>query len=149
MNKSELKQIIAQIESTNSKDEAYFGIFETGDVDQGDSFIKGNIEGLSLFAVEILNAAYNTVDKDETGNSDERQKSTIYPIDAKVDWIDQSSTFRITYIESSDEPREKAIFHPHIKSWKDKVFEFGCLLLLFLAFITMIVGIFTIVKWLI
>jgi hypothetical protein len=56
LNKDELKAIIDQLETANSKDEAYFGIFQYGG-GPDESFIKANKQGLELFAAAILRAS--------------------------------------------------------------------------------------------
>lgn len=146
MNKEDLEKIISQIESTNSKEEAYFGIFENGEVDQGDGYIKGNIEGLSLFAAELLKAAYNAGKGDAKDDHNDNKEPVICSIDLKNEWIDEFSTLRISSIHSTNEPRKKAEILPS-KSKRDKVIEAGCILLLFLAFIAFVVGVITMVKW--
>jgi len=141
LNKEEIKKIIDKIESFNSKDEAYFGIFDTGPVNQNEGFIKGNREGLSLFAIELLKAIQK---KDDSGAN---EKSVFYSLDQKAEWIDERSVIRIAYIEASDEPRKKAEFQPVLKSGKVKIIEITLILIIIFGILAMIVGIITIAKW--
>ena len=122
MNKADLQKIIEQLESSNSKDYAYFGIFDDG-TDTGEEFIKANKEGLSLFAAALLKAA-----QDVTDRAKENEK-IFYPLTSEREWIDENSEVLINFIEASNEPREKAEYKPYIKSRKDRAIEVGCSLI--------------------
>ena len=141
LNKTELESIIEQLESSNSKDDAYFGLFDDGS-ESGEGFIKANREGLSLFAAALLKAA-----RDVNDNTEIKEK-IFYPLTSEKDWIDENSHLLINYIEPSNEPREKAEFQPYIKSKKDKALEILVGLVVIFVIVATIIGIITIVKWL-
>jgi len=141
LNKTELETIIEQLESSNSKDDAYFGLFDDGS-DSGEGFIKANKEGLSLFAATLLKAA-----RDVSDNKEVKEK-TIYPLTSEKEWIDENSLILINYIEPSNEPREKAEFKPYIQSKRDKALQTIIGLIVIFLITAMIIGIITIAKWL-
>ena len=136
-----METIIEQLESSNSKDDAYFGLFDDG-TESGVGFIKANIEGLSLFAAVLLKATLVVSDNKEV------EEKTIYSITSEKEWIDENSLILISYIKPSNEPREKAEFQPYIQSPKDKALQTIFGLIVILLIIAMIIGIITIAKWL-
>ena len=138
MSKDELQKIIDQLESGNSKDEAYFAIFQYGG-GPDESFVKANKQGLELFAAEILKASR---DADEIVGDKEKN---IIPLDYEEEWI-EGDTF-VQYIEPTLEKRKKAKHEPRKETWKDKGIKFGCFAGLIIAIVSVIVGLITMVTW--
>jgi len=138
LNKEELQKIIEQLESTNSKDEAYIGIFQGGE-EPHDLFVKANRQGLELYAVQLLKASR---DSEEVINDTKRK--FIY-LDDNDEWI-QGDMF-IQYIEPNLEKREFVKFEENKKHWFGWIFGAGCLALVLLIVISFFVGLGTIWNW--
>ena len=138
MEKGDLQTIIDQLASGNSKDEAYFAIFQYGG-GPDESFVKANKQGLTLFAASILKASR---DFDEVVV--EGEKANI-PLDYKEAWVD-GDTF-LYYVEPAPEKRENVTHEFHTETWKDQVMKVGCVAGLILAAIALVVGLITMVKW--
>jgi hypothetical protein len=139
VNKEELQRLIDAIEKNNLKGEADFGIFQYGG-GPDESLIKANPQGLALFAAQLLKAAKEA--EDQTINS--------IPLDIEESWVDKKSSIFIQYIQLIKEKQEK-IISPHAtlpSSAKDKFFFAAGILVLVLLLITLGVGIWTIIKWL-
>jgi hypothetical protein len=138
LDKEDLQKIIDQLESSNSKDEAYFGIFQYGSV-PGESFVKANKQGLELFAVDILKASR---DADEIVGDKEK---TIIPLDCEEEWIEGDIV--VHYIEPTLEKRKTEKHEHYNKTWKDNAMEFGCFAGLIIVAVALIVGLVTMAKW--
>lgn len=141
MNKNELQQIIAELEESNSKDEAYFGIFQYGGGPE-ESFVKANRQGLELFAADLLKAS-----RDAKSIVDDKDK-TIYTLDFQEPWIDKNAHTFIQYIEPSIESRKHVEHELYNETWKDKLIKVGCIAGVILIAGVGIVGVVTVVGWL-
>ncbi|MBK7127838.1 MAG: hypothetical protein IPM74_14625 [Crocinitomicaceae bacterium] len=139
MNKDELQKIIDQLESSNSKEDAYFGIFDFGH-ESGESFVKANKEGLELFATELLKASR---DADEIV-ADEKKK--IINVEYNAAWIDGDTL--IQYVQPSIEKRVNAKFEPPKQTWLGRIAGAGCLALILIAVAAFAIGLFTMFSWL-
>ena len=140
MEKEELQKIIDRITETNSKDDAYFGIFRYGG-GPDESFIRANKQGLELFAVDLLKASRDT----EEIISDPSQNA--YTLEFEEEWIDEDSETLLQYVEPSIDKRESAKPLPYKENWKDKLIGIGCFTgIIFLA-VSVIVGIVSIFRW--
>jgi len=139
LTKEELQKIIETLDQRTSKENASFGIFHVhGSME---SLIQANKEGLQLFAIELLKAANETDDilKDPEKN--------IIPISSEEDWINDESQTIIQYVRpieniqvaKDDIKRKEAFF--------EKLIPFGCLAGLLIIAVSLIVGFWTLVKW--
>ena len=143
MNKEELQNIIDEFDKEDRKQKAYFGIFEYGGAPD-ESYIKANKQGLELFALEILKAAR---DSEELLKS-EREES-VFPLGFDEDWIDDDCSTYIQYVEPTNEIRTNVKQVSNVETWKDKTMKFGCISAILIAIISAVVGIVTIIKWII
>ncbi|WP_207435398.1 hypothetical protein [Sabulibacter ruber] len=139
MEKEDLQRIIHQLEASNSKEEAHFGIYSVQGHDE--SFIHANKQGLELFAVGLLKASLIT---EETIL--ENPKAVI-PLNYGEDWIDEESHTLIQYIEPSIEKRNRTVPEPAKETWSDKAMKVGCISGLVFALVSGVVGLVTIVRW--
>lgn len=119
---NDLNEIIDKLEKTNSKSDASFGIFQYGG-GPDESYIKGNKQGLELFAAELLKAS-----KDAEDIVSDKEKEII-PLEYEEGWID--GDIFIQYIQPSLEKREGLDEPSNKTSWKDKLLGLGCLVMLF------------------
>jgi hypothetical protein len=138
LNKDELQKIIDQLESGNSKDEAYFGIFQYGG-GPDESFVKANKQGLELFAADILKASR---DADEIVGDKEKN---IIPLEYEEEWLD-GDTF-VQYVEPTLEKRKKAKQEHYNETWEDQAIKFGCFAGLIIIAVALIVGFITMATW--
>lgn len=143
MNKNDLQDIIDKLQKEDRKEKAYFGIFEYGSR-SSESYIKSNKQGLELFALELLKAARDTEEllKNETEKS-------IFPLGFDEDWVDNNCSTYIQYIEPTKEIRTNVKQVPYVETWKDKTMKYGCICAFLMVIISVIVGIMTIVRWII
>lgn len=171
LRKNELTQIIEKLESSNSKDQAYFGIyFEDGVPTK--SYISGNRQGLELFAALLLKASRDTVQILKT-------EDEVTLVDYTEDWI-KGSTFvrfiqpflksRATLEDEYDlDDADKDFlddtnddFSPQIGRLSDEYEEdddddfdtnysnfprYGCLTLFVILLFSAVIGLITLVKW--
>lgn len=138
MNKEELQKIIDLLESNNSSEDAYFGIFDDNP-DAGECHIRANKQGLELFASEILKASR---DAEEIVNDKEK---TLIPLNENFDW--KEGDILIQYIEPTLEKREKARLNLPKQTLLSRI-VIGCfLMLLVLCFTAFVVGMISIFKW--
>lgn len=140
MEETDLQKIINDLESTNSKDEAYFGVFMYGGGPE-ESYVKANRQGLELFAAELLKASRDT---EKILESDEESIALLAHDD---DWVDDDSHVFLEYVEPSTKVREEAKAELEADSWQDKLFMVGCSAILIMTIIATLVGIGTIVDW--
>lgn len=98
LNKDNLQKIIDELEETNSKEDAYFGIFKYGN-SPDKSYIKGNKQGLELYAAKLLKAS-----RDVNEAVADKEKALI-PVDFHETWLDGET--KIQYIEPSIRSREQ------------------------------------------
>lgn len=140
MDKEELQKIITKLESENLEKDAYFGIFMYGG-DSDESYIKANKQGLELFAANLLKAS-NEVNELLSSNEEE-----VYDLD--FDWIDENSETIIQYIEPTLESGPTNNSETYQETWKDKIQKMGCIAVLVLVLASIIIGLATIIKWII
>lgn len=140
MTQEKLQKIIEELEVEVAKDKATFGIFQYGG-GSDESFIKADKGGLMLFALEILKAAnkYDITLNDKNKN--------IIPIKFKESWFSDQSDTVVQYIEPVNErlPNEKPVNHKD--TIFDKLLPFGCYAVLIFLVATLLVGLWTLVKW--
>ncbi|TAJ12589.1 hypothetical protein DMA11_12325 [Marinilabiliaceae bacterium JC017] len=141
MEKEELQNIINLLETGNSKDDAYFGIFEYGG-GSDESYIKANKQGLELFAADLLKASR---DSEEIVLDNERD---IYSLDYGEEWIDDESGTFIQYVELIIEKRKKEKKKPYKETWKDDAAKIGCIGGVLIIAISIVVGLITMISWL-
>ena len=143
MNKEDLQNIIDKLEKEDRKEKAYFGIFEYGG-GPDESFIKANKQGLELFAIELLKAA-----RDTEGLLKNETEKSVFPLGFDEDWVDDDCSTYIQYVEPTNEIRTNVKQEPYVETWTDKTMKFGCISAILIAIISAIVGIVTIIKWII
>ncbi len=141
MEKEELQKIIDQFDEEKLKREAIFGI-HTADGGYHESYIRANQEGLELFALELLKAAKNS--RDTLADNE----NSVIPLSPEEDWIDDSSSTVIMYIEPiawKQDAQPKVEFK---EALFDKLVPYGCGLIMIILAMAAIVGLVTIYKWL-
>lgn len=138
MTKEELQEIVARLKATNTKDDAYFGIFRYGG-GPDESFIKANRQGLELFAAEVLEASMFA---EEIVND---HKKNIHSFSYDEEWIDGETL--VQYVEPFLEPRQKIKEETVTPSWTDKMFAGGCILFVVICLVLLITGLVTAIKW--
>lgn len=140
MTQDELQKIIEELEARVSKDKATFGIFQYGG-GPDESFIKADKEGLKLFALELLKAANKSNDILE-----DKEKNVI-PIELDESWVNEQSDTVIQYVEPVAErlPSEKPVKHK--TTFFDKLLPFGCFTVLTILLAALLVGLWTLAKW--
>lgn len=138
MTKEELDKIIESIEQGYLESEAYFD----SEFNEDFGMAKGNKVGLILYAKEFLKAA-KSIDERKFDESE----TEIYNPDFK--WIKGIDSNPFEYIEVTRKlPGEIHDKKGYNESWKDKLFNLGCLILLVFAIILTFVGLFHFIKWL-
>lgn len=137
MEKQELDKIINLLENNNSKDIASFGFYFREGEDE--MHLKANPSGLELFAAKLLKASRDAIEISQS------EKNYI-PIGFDEKWIqgDQMLSYIKPVIENrqaikTDFPKEKTI--------KDKVLQWGCLILIGIIILSIIIGLITIFNW--
>lgn len=140
MTQDELQNIIEELEGKISKDTATFGILQYGG-GADESFIKADKEGLKLFALELLKAAQKSAD-----TVSDKEKNII-PIEFEDDWISEQSDTVIQYVEPII-PRQPIEAQPkHKDTIADKLIPVGCFAVLAILVVAVLVGLWTLVKW--
>jgi hypothetical protein len=137
MNNDELNKIIQRLENDNPKDKAFFGVHYINGGE--DLHIKANRYGLELFANELLKAS-----RDSNSIFVNPDKSLIN-IDYEEKWI--KGDIWIVNIEPKTEDRVDLIEESNKRTWKDKAVEKGCFLIIGIAILIFIVGIYTVFSW--
>lgn len=138
MEKRLLQDIIDRLESTNSINDAYWGLFE---YDGAGMNIEANRQGLELFAARLLRAS-----KDARQIVSSEEKDTIL-LDHQEKWIDGELVIR--GIKPILKNRDQIFREFPQRNWKDKVFEFGCISSLLFFLLIFLVGLFTTINWII
>lgn len=139
LTKEELQKIIDQFDEGALKRQGIFGISQYGG-GSDESFIRANIEGLELFALELLKAARDT----EATLADTEKK--IISFDYDEDWIDENSDTFIQYVEPiADKQISKT---EHKTTFADRLMPYGCGLVAIILVVSVIVGLVTLFKWL-
>ena len=140
MIQNELQRIIDQLESEISKDKATFGIFQYGG-GSDESCIQADKEGLKLFALELLKASNKT---DEILSDNEKN---IIPITFQENWIDEKSDTVIQYVKPVEQRQIGKDDKKYKESILDKLLPYGCYAGLIIIVISIIVGLWTLIKW--
>lgn len=142
MDKQELQLAISSLRKNANKQNAYFGIFDNG-AGKEESFIAANKQGLELFALEIL-LAIQEADR----LSKDKKNSPHLSLNLDEDWIDETSSTFINYIEFTDSLRNSDQTSPDEEGLKDTLIRFGCVGILLFILLSIIIGSITIFKWL-
>ena len=140
MTTEELQNLIDKFEEEDLKQKGVFGIFQYGG-GSDESFIKANKEGLELFALQLLKASK------ETGRILADKEKNIITLDFDENWIHQDSNTFLQYIEPT---AEKQINYPkeeYKTTFADKIMPYGCGLILIIIVISILVGLWTMFKW--
>ncbi len=131
-----LQDIIDRLESTNSINDAYWGLFE---YDGAGINIEANRQGLELFAARLLRASKNAR-QIVSGKG----KNTIL-LDHQEEWIDGELVIR--GIKPILKNRDQIFREFPQRNWKDKIFEFGCLMGIILFIIFFVIGVASSIQW--
>lgn len=128
-----LSEIIEHLEQNTSKEDGYF---EFGDEDEGYVvYIKGNSEGLKIFATELLKAAV------------EIEKGEPVPKEIKLNINDNEEWYEglpVEYVAPSN--KDKTLINNQ-ESIGDKFAKYGFFAILILILISIVVGFITIGNW--
>ncbi|UUC44741.1 hypothetical protein [Flavobacterium cerinum] len=141
MEKEELDKIIQSLTNNNAEDKASFGLYYGEGEDEDEMHIKANKEGFELFAAELLKAS-----RDSETIINNTEKNYI-DFEWRKEWM---SGEMIAYIKPVSEARNeiKEDTTPHVESFKDKMFKYGCLSLIAIVVIGAVIGFYTIFRWL-
>lgn len=138
MNQQELASIIEQLQQQTDSAKASFGIYQYGG-GTDESFIRANPDGLREMAIALLKAAAEMA---EQGSYMEKK---IIPFPNDAGWIDENGETFIQYIET---PENKPIAPSDEKeSLKDSAFTYGCIAFFILLVVACIVGLYTLISW--
>jgi hypothetical protein len=140
LTQNELQNIIDQLEQDVSKDNATFGIFQYGG-GSDESYIKADKEGLKLFAIYLLKAASNA---DYIISHKEKNIDTV-PF--QESWINEQSDTVIQYIEPVNKRPVNVEGKKYKERFVEKLLPYGCFLGLAILLIAIVIGLWTIVKW--
>lgn len=141
MTNKELQKSIDSINEQELKDLATFGFFAEND-DWETIAIRANKEGLQLFALELLKASQQA----KSVFSD--KEKNIIKLDPNAQWINPLSDIKVFYIEQVDKTHEKEEVKLNKETFTDKTLKYGCFAVLILLVIALIVGLWTLGKWL-
>lgn len=138
MTQQELQSIIEQLQQQTDSANASFGIYQNGG-GTDESFIRANPDGLREMAIALLKAAAEMA---EQGSYSEKK---IIPFPNDAGWIDENGETFIQYIET---PENKPVA-PLVEkgSLKDSFFNYGCIIFIILLVIASIVGLYTLISW--
>jgi Fe2+ transport system protein B len=135
----ELQNIIDKLEGQGLKSVGTFGVFDTT---HGNEFsIQANKEGLQLFALELLKAS-----KQAEQVLKEAEIKVIH-IEENLEWINRNADIIITCIEPIEKRPEKKQVETEKLDLKEKVFKYGCFTTLGILLIAMIIGLWTLFKF--
>lgn len=141
MYSTEHDKIIEDLKLYVTVDDATFGIFQYGG-GADESYIKADKQGLRLFALELLMAAQKSneilYDKEKS----------IIPIDFEKSWVNEDSDTFVQYVMpvvSRSNARQPV---GPTNTIKDKLIGAGFIALMIFLILSMIVGVFSIIKWL-
>jgi len=137
----ELKESINDIDKQDLKKLATFGIFAIGE-NWDEIAIKANKEGLQLFALELLKASQ------QTKNVLLDKENNVIPIDSNAEWINPESDIKILYVEQVDKTHKEDKVDNKKETFADKSMKYGCFAILILLLIALVVGLWTLGKWL-
>jgi hypothetical protein len=140
LEKEDLQIIIDELEASNSKEDAYFGIFNVSGQDE--CFINANKQGLELFAADLLKASLRAEDLLA------QNPKSVFPLSYDEDWMDEESDILIQYVEPSIEERKKTKAEPYKETPKDIVIKVGCVVGLVVTVVSSIIGFITLLSWL-
>ena len=135
------KELIDKIESDALKEEAFF-LFHIGDDDQDNEHIEANSHGLKLFASFLLRIAYNLTPEDPPHREDEFPIDQSFLVEGRgwiVNYVRFNDVLK-SQIEKTNENREESFW--------DKLIPIGCIGLFVILIICSIIGLITVVNWL-
>lgn len=137
------KEIIEHIESDASNENAFF-IFNIGEENQDNEHIETNRDGLKVFAAFLLRIAYGY----QVNNIPQKQEN-VFPIDKSLSLLGRG--WLVNYIKLIDVERSELESKrtKQKRSIKNKLFEFGCFGVLIFLVISCIVGLYSIVIWIV
>ncbi len=139
MTDKKIAELIDQLRSEKTYDEAYIGFFQFGG-GPDESFIKANRQGLELYAADLLAAALET----ETEFGSEKEKT--YGLDHVL--LADDSEFGFSYVELKKEKRnEIKPLSEYKETWKEKAFKIGCIAIGIVLIAFLIIGFITAVTW--
>jgi hypothetical protein len=95
MTPTKLQQIITELETTNSPQEAYFAINTFGG-GHDESYIQANKQGLELFAAQLLKASH------DFDAAKESKEQSVIDLDYEQEWIDGEVI--IQYVQPANKP---------------------------------------------
>ena len=134
----ELNNIIEQLENNASKENASFGLFYRDGED--DMHLKANKDGFELFAAELLKASR---DSEKIINNAEKK---YIDFGFKEKWIEGELIAYIKPIsENRNDIKEEKVYS---KTFKDYALQYGCFTIIGIIILSLIIGIYTIVNWL-
>lgn len=129
------KELLGQFDQAELIKNAQFGIRYQND--PAESNIVANREGLQLFALRLLEAA-------------EQQERTEFPhwFDPANEWMDQNNDVFINHLKVLPGKRPVSLPERESRSWRDNLIPYGCLLLVLVLIFSTIIGLITIIQFL-
>jgi hypothetical protein len=137
---SELQKIIDKLETEKAETQASFGVFRAGG-GEDESCIKANKQGLGLFALELLKASLQS-EINKPG-----RKKNIYNLKIDEQWIEKDSDVFLYHIEIQSGVRVPEIKESYKPSFTDKLMPYGCGLVLIFLIVALIIGLVTIIEF--
>lgn len=141
MTNEDIQKCINKIDDQDLKKLATFGIFAIED-NWDEIAIKANKEGLQLFAMELLKASQQTKEVIL-----DKENYTI-PLNSTAEWINPKSDIKIFYVEQVDQIHEAEKIESDAENIKERFYKYSFFAILIFLGITILVGIWTIGKWL-
>lgn len=129
-----LSEIITHLEQNTSKENGYFELCEE---DEGYMiYIKGNNDGLKLFATELLKAAA------EIEKSESIPNKIKLNINENEEWFEG---FPIEYVKQANRDTKPNNYE---QTFSDKMKGFGCVVIGIIVLTAMFIGFKTMFNWL-
>ena len=140
MTNTEIQELIARLEKNISEEASIFKILQYADEPEK-SFIKANRQGILLFANQLLRAARDA--EDETSSSSEN----IIVIDFDAERVGKPSLKFSESIPSITNPTKDDNHTNYRAFFSHKLFQGGCVVVMIILFIAVLIGIWTIGRW--
>jgi len=141
MTEEQLEAIIEQFDEDALIREGMFSILRYGR-GADESFIRANKEGLALFALVLLKSGIRAKD------SGVDKEQYHIPFDYAGNWIDEDSDTVIQHIELVADKQKTRFPKEYKPAFRDKIVPYGCVLILIVLLSSTIVGLITIIQWL-
>ncbi len=137
MENEQLSEVVDLLESSSAVEESYFAIF--ADLHHESSYVRANKQGLERMAAKLLLAASRSQDIIEN-------KESFINLGLQEEW-DDGDIF-LDYVEVIDKKENVFYNVEHEETFQDQLIKVGCLAIIVFLFVSMIVGVGSIIGWL-